>query len=111
MSGPNKYHQSATPEPYESAPTSIGLTSDEYKALTNKRITMEERYNEAVSRHEEWKAAKAKGAWAAKLEVLRQQELEKEKEQLWLEAEEKQWKLDLKQKELEEATDVLGNGK
>ncbi|PBK61668.1 hypothetical protein ARMSODRAFT_981419 [Armillaria solidipes] len=110
MLGPNKYHQSATSEPYESA-----LISDEYKALTDEWIAAEERYDEAVSRHEEWKTARAKEAWteklrvkeeapAAKLEALRQQELEKEKEQLQLEAKEEQQQLDLKQKELEEAT-------
>ncbi|PBK77838.1 hypothetical protein ARMSODRAFT_968131 [Armillaria solidipes] len=109
-----KYHESATPEPYKSAPTSTNLTAEDYKASTDEQAAMEERYDKAVSKHEEWKAMKAKEARAealrlkevaraAKLEALRQQKLEKEKERLWLEAEEKQWKLDLKQEELEEA--------
>ncbi|SJL06757.1 uncharacterized protein ARMOST_10099 [Armillaria ostoyae] len=111
-----------TPEPYESAPMPEDLMAEEYKALTVKQAAAEDRYDEVVVKHKEWKAAKAKEAWAeklrlkeeacaAKLEALRQQDLEKEhlrleveeKEQLQLEAEEKQWKLDLEKKELEEA--------
>ncbi|SJK99875.1 uncharacterized protein ARMOST_03186 [Armillaria ostoyae] len=124
MSSSNEYRLSTTPEPYESAPTPPDLTAEEYKALTAERATEEERYDEVVGKHEVWKAMKAKEAWvealwlkeaarAAKLEVLKQQELEKEKEQLRLEAEEKerlqleaeewQQKLDLEKKEQEEA--------
>ncbi|SJL07240.1 uncharacterized protein ARMOST_10583 [Armillaria ostoyae] len=103
MSSSNEYRLSTTPEPYESAPMPPNLTAEEYKALTAERAAEEERYDEAVGKHEGWKAMKAKEAQAAKLEVLRQQELEKEKEQLWLEAEERQWKLDLEKKEQEEA--------
>ncbi|PBK65752.1 hypothetical protein ARMSODRAFT_1022181, partial [Armillaria solidipes] len=113
MSASIEYRQSATPEPYESAPTPADLTAEDYKALTVERVAAEERYDEAVSKHEEWKAMKAKEARAevlrlkevaraAKLEALRQQELEKEKERLRLEAEEKQRKLDLEKKEQEE---------
>ncbi|KAK0456927.1 hypothetical protein EV421DRAFT_1923189 [Armillaria borealis] len=101
MSSSNEYRLSATPEPYESAPTPPDLTAEEYKALTAEWATEEERYDDAVSKHEGWKAMKAKearaealrlkeAARAAKLEVLRQQELEKEKERLRLEAEEKE---------------------
>ncbi|SJL12783.1 uncharacterized protein ARMOST_16214 [Armillaria ostoyae] len=60
---------------------------------------MEERYDEAMSRHEEWKTAKAKEAQAEKL----RQKLEKEKKRLWLEAKEEQRKLDLAKKEQEKA--------
>ncbi|PBK60781.1 hypothetical protein ARMSODRAFT_982022 [Armillaria solidipes] len=109
MSASIEYRQSATPEPYESAPTPADLTAEDYKALTVERVAAEERYDEAVSKHKEWKAMKAKEARAealrlkevaraAKLEALRQQELEKEKERLRLEAEEKQQKLDLEKK-------------
>ncbi|KAK0447946.1 hypothetical protein EV421DRAFT_1900599 [Armillaria borealis] len=104
-----KYHQFTTP---------LGHTNCE--VLTAEWDAAEAKYEEAVSKHEKWKAMKAKEAWAealrlkevarsAKLEALRQQALEKkwlrleaeEKEQLWLEDEEKQWRL--KQKELVEA--------
>ncbi|PBK72218.1 hypothetical protein ARMSODRAFT_1016197 [Armillaria solidipes] len=99
MSSSNKYCLSMTPEPYESALMPRDLTAEEYRILTVKWAAMEERYDEAVDRHEEWKAAKAKKAWveklrlkeetwAAKLEALKQQEKKKEKEQLRLEAEE-----------------------
>ncbi|PBK71029.1 hypothetical protein ARMSODRAFT_1017798 [Armillaria solidipes] len=110
MSASIEYCQSTTLEPYESAPTPTNLTAEDYKALTAKRAAAEEKYDEAVSKHEEWKAMKVKEvwaevlrlkevAWAAKLETLRQQELEKEwlrleaeeKEWLQLEAEEKEW--------------------
>ncbi|SJL05248.1 uncharacterized protein ARMOST_08614 [Armillaria ostoyae] len=88
-------------------PTSTDLNVKEYKALTVERVAIEGRYNDVVDKHKEWKANKAKeaqaealrlkeAAWAAKLEVLKQQELEKE--QLWLEAEEKEW-LQLEAKE------------
>ncbi|KAK0432108.1 hypothetical protein EV421DRAFT_1924530 [Armillaria borealis] len=118
MSSSNEYHLSMTPKLYESALTPPDLTTEEYKALTAERAIEEERYDEAVSKHEGWKAMKAKEAWAealqlkeaaqaAKLEVLRQQELQKEKEQLRLEAEERQRKLELEEamakKEQEEA--------
>ncbi|SJL06761.1 uncharacterized protein ARMOST_10103 [Armillaria ostoyae] len=123
MSSSNEYCLSTTPEPYESAPTPPDLTAEEYKALTAERAAEEEKYDEAVGKHEGWKAIKAKeaqaealrmkeAARAAKLEVLKQQELEKEKERLRLEAEEKkrlrleakekQWKLDLEKKKQEE---------
>ncbi|PBK62703.1 hypothetical protein ARMSODRAFT_980541 [Armillaria solidipes] len=125
MSSSNEYRLSVTPEPYESAPTPPDLTAEEYKALTAERAAEEERYDEAVGKHEGWKAMKAKEARAealrlkevaraAKLEALKRQELEKEKEKerlqleaeekerLRLEAEEKQRKLDLEKREREE---------
>ncbi|KAK0437058.1 hypothetical protein EV421DRAFT_1907600 [Armillaria borealis] len=94
-----EYHQSATPKLYKSALTPSNLTTDNYKTLTAKRAAAEERYDEALKEI----------AWAAKLEALRQQELEKEwlwleaeeKEQLQLEAKEKERQLDLKKKEQE----------
>ncbi|KAK0446611.1 hypothetical protein EV421DRAFT_1901459 [Armillaria borealis] len=99
MSSSNEYRLSTTPKPYESAPTPKDLMAEEYRVLTVEQATMEERYDEAVIKHEGWKATKAKEAraeklrlkeeaHAAKLEALRQQELEKE--QLWLEEEEKE---------------------
>ncbi|KAK0429987.1 hypothetical protein EV421DRAFT_1939470 [Armillaria borealis] len=118
MSSSNKYRLSTTPKPYELAPMPPDLTAEEYKALTAEQAAEEERYDDAVSKHEGWKAMKAKEAWvealqlkeaarAAKLEVLRQQELEKERERLRLEAKERQWKLELEEamakKEQEEA--------
>ncbi|PBK75374.1 hypothetical protein ARMSODRAFT_970046 [Armillaria solidipes] len=111
MLAPIEYHLSATPEPYESAPTPMDLTTEEYKTLTAEWTATEKKYDEAVGKHKEWKATWAKEAWAeklrlkekacaVKLEALRQQELEKE--QLQLEAEEKQQKLDLAKKALDD---------
>ncbi|PBK73765.1 hypothetical protein ARMSODRAFT_972142 [Armillaria solidipes] len=60
MSNTIKHCQSATPESYESVPTLEGLTSDQYKLLTEEHTATEEKYEEAVGAHDEWKAAKAK---------------------------------------------------
>ncbi len=38
-----EYRQSATPEPYESAPTLEGLTSEEYQFFTEECAATEER--------------------------------------------------------------------
>ncbi|KAK0429542.1 hypothetical protein EV421DRAFT_1745420, partial [Armillaria borealis] len=75
MSNSIEYCQSATPQPYESTPMPVGLTSDEYKNLTEERLAMEEKYEEAIGAHEMWKAAKAK---EARLEKLRKKEQEQE---------------------------------
>ncbi|KAK0430791.1 hypothetical protein EV421DRAFT_1743709 [Armillaria borealis] len=100
MSSSNEYCLFTTPEPYKLAPTPKDLTAEEYRALTVEWAAAEGRYDEVVIKHEGWKATKAKEAraeklrlkeeaHAAKLEALRQQELEKER--LWLEEEEKEW--------------------
>ncbi|PBK70295.1 hypothetical protein ARMSODRAFT_974267 [Armillaria solidipes] len=81
------------------------LTAEEYKALTVEWVAVEERYDEAVLKEE---------AWAAKLEALKQQELEREKEWLQLVAEEQQWQLDLvkkEQKKAEKAVKAVESGK
>ncbi len=87
MSVPIEYRDSITPKPYVSAPTPPLLTFEEYKALVIERSTAEEKYDEAVNKHEEWKTAKAKKACVEKLrkekevcqlkvEVLRQEKIE-----------------------------------
>ncbi len=67
MSTPIEYHNSATPEPYASAPMPPLLTFKEYEALALERSATEEKYDEAVNKHDEWKVAKKreeKEAWA-----------------------------------------------
>ncbi len=107
MSVPIEYCDSMTPEPYVLAPMPPSLTFEEYEALTIEWSTTEEKYDEAINRHKEWKMVKAKEAHMERLrkekkahqlkvEVLRQEKLEAERkaeekrledEQLWLEAE------------------------
>ncbi|PBL01899.1 hypothetical protein ARMGADRAFT_1023278 [Armillaria gallica] len=89
MSAPIKYCDFVTPEPYTSALTPHSLTFEKYEALVIEQSTMEEKYDEAINKHKEWKMAKAK---ELKVEVLRQEKIEAERkvkdEQIWLEAEE-----------------------
>ncbi len=60
---PIEYHDSITPKPYESAPTPPELSSfEDYKALTEERTATEERYEEAVGQHDDWKTMQAKEA-------------------------------------------------
>ncbi len=53
MSMPIEYCDSVTPEPYVSALTPPSLTLEEYKALAIEQSTMEEKYDEAINKHEE----------------------------------------------------------
>ncbi len=62
MSMPIEYCDSATPEPYELAPTPADLLLEDYEALQKEWGTAEERYEEAVTRHDEWKATKNREA-------------------------------------------------
>ncbi len=62
MSAPIEYCDSMIPEPYMSASMPPSLTFEEYKALAVEQSTKEEKYDEAVNRHEEWKMAKVKEA-------------------------------------------------
>ncbi|KAK0449948.1 hypothetical protein EV421DRAFT_1732177 [Armillaria borealis] len=77
MSNSSEYRLSATPEPYESAPTPESLTSEQYKIFTEERAAAEEKYEEAVGAHEVWKAAKAKEARLEKLRVDKAARVEK----------------------------------
>ncbi|PBK71391.1 hypothetical protein ARMSODRAFT_1017292 [Armillaria solidipes] len=121
MSNSIKYPQSATPEPYKSTLTPEGLTSEQYKVFTEERATAEEKYEEAVGAHDEWKAAKTKEAWLEKLKMDKEAQAEKlknlqkleeeqkaaeKKEQEKQEAEDKQKKLD-ELKKAKEAMDVM----
>ncbi|KAK0446613.1 hypothetical protein EV421DRAFT_1901466 [Armillaria borealis] len=69
MLNSTEYCLSTSPEPYKTALTLEGLMSEEYKLLTNECAATEEKYVEAIRAHEAWKAAKAKEAWLAKLEL------------------------------------------
>ncbi|PBK71763.1 hypothetical protein ARMSODRAFT_1016753 [Armillaria solidipes] len=89
MSNSVEYRQSATPKPYESTLTPEGLTSEQYKVFAEERATMEEKYEEAVGAHEEWKAAKAKEARLEKLKVDKEVQAEKLKK---LQKLEEEWK-------------------
>ncbi len=95
MSAPVKYRDSTTPEPYESALTPPDLSFEDYKALIEERTAAEERYEEAITRHDSWKTAKAKEARAEKLKQdklarqLKVEALKKEKEEAERKAEEK----------------------
>ncbi len=95
MSTPIKYCDSATPEPYESAPTPPDLSFKDYKVLTEEQTAAEERYKEAVTRHDGWKTAKAKEVQVDKLKQdklarqLKVEALKKEKEEVERKAEEK----------------------
>ncbi len=105
MSALTEYHDSTTSELYESAPTPTDLSLEDYEALEKEWGAMEERYKEAVTRHDEWKAMKAREAkevWLLKMETLKKEKLEAErKEQLWLEAEEKEKELALEREKQE----------
>ncbi len=90
MPAPLEYCDSVTPEPYVLAPTPPSLTFEEYKVLAIEQSTAEEKYDEAVNKHEEWKTAKAKKAHVERLrkekeacrlkvEVLRQEKIEAER--------------------------------
>ncbi len=72
-----KYRQSTTSEPYKSAPMPEGLTSEAYQLFTEEHAAVEEKHVEAISTHEDWKAAKAKEAWLAKLKLDKEVPLEK----------------------------------
>ena len=95
MSAPVEYRDSATPEPYESAPTPPDLSFEDYKVLTEERTAAEEQYEEAITRHDDWKTARAKEAQAEKLKQdklahqLKVEALKKEKEEAERKAEEK----------------------
>ncbi len=95
MSAPIEYRDSATPEPYELAPTPPDLSFKDYKALTEEQTAAEELYEEAITRHDGWKTAKAKEAQAEKLKQdklarqLKVEALKKEKEEAERKAEEK----------------------
>ncbi len=61
MSAPIEYHDSITPEPYESALTPPELSSfEDYKALIEEWTAMEECYEEAIGRHDDWKTMQAR---------------------------------------------------
>ncbi|KAK0430793.1 hypothetical protein EV421DRAFT_1912500 [Armillaria borealis] len=94
MSNSIKYRQSVTSEPYESALTPEGLTLDEYKLLTEEHTATEEKYEEAIGVHDEWKATKLdeeqKAAEEKKKKKERQAAILREKQ----EAKNKQKKLD-----------------
>ncbi|KAK0429704.1 hypothetical protein EV421DRAFT_1914161 [Armillaria borealis] len=115
MSNSTEYHLSATPEPYESALTLVGLTSEQYKVFTEESPATEEKYEEALEKlrvdketraeklkdlqkkEEEWKVVEEK-----KKEEERQAAILKEKQ----EAEEKKKELDrLKVKEVADAVE------
>ncbi|KAK0455152.1 hypothetical protein EV421DRAFT_1730171 [Armillaria borealis] len=68
------------PESYESALMPVGLTSDEYRLLTEECTAVEEKYKKAIRAHEVWKAAKAKEAWLEKLRVDKETPAEKLKD-------------------------------
>ncbi len=53
MSVPTEYCNSATPEPYKSAPMPADLSLEDYEALEKEQGAVEERYEEAVARHDE----------------------------------------------------------
>ncbi len=123
MSVPIEYRDFMTTEPYVSAPMSSLLTFKEYEALAVEQSAVEEKYDEAVNRHEEWKMAKAKEAWAEqlrkekeahqlKVEVLRQEKLEAERkaeewrqEEEWLRLEAKKEKVLALEREKQEAVE------
>ncbi len=73
MSAPTKYHNFATPEPYESAPMPPNLSLEAYKVLEKEQGTTEERYEEVVTQHDEWKAAKKREEKEAQVEKLRKE--------------------------------------
>ncbi|PBL01874.1 hypothetical protein ARMGADRAFT_1023266 [Armillaria gallica] len=78
------YHDSTTSEPYKLALTPPDLSLEAYKVLEKERGTAEERYEEAVTRHNEWKVETLK---KVKLEAERKvEEKRQEEEWLWLEA-------------------------
>ncbi|SJL12780.1 uncharacterized protein ARMOST_16211 [Armillaria ostoyae] len=66
-----------------------GLTLEQYKVFTEERAAAEEKYEEAVGAHDEWKAAKAKEAWLEKLKADKEVQVEKLKKLQELEEERK----------------------
>ncbi len=112
MSAPIEYRDSVTPEPYESAPTPPALSFKDYKALTEERTATEERYEEAIGRHDDWKTVRAKEARAEKLRqdklvcLLKVEALKKEKEEAERRAEEER-KAEAKRKEDERVAKEL----
>ncbi|KAK0430001.1 hypothetical protein EV421DRAFT_1913564 [Armillaria borealis] len=99
MSNSVEYHLSATPEPYESAPTPEGLTSEQYKVFTEEHVATEDKYEEAIGACKVWKAAKAKEVWLEKLKVDKEARAEKLKV---LQKEEEEWKVAEEKKKEEE---------
>ncbi|KAK0240418.1 hypothetical protein EDD85DRAFT_788482 [Armillaria nabsnona] len=77
MSNTVKYCQSATLEPYESALMPECLISEEYQTLTEEHATMEEKYMDFISVHEEWMSAKVKEVHLVKLKLNKEVWLEK----------------------------------
>ncbi len=71
MSAPVEYHDSMTPEPYALALTPPLLTFEEYEAWELERSAAEEKYDEAVNKHNEWKAAKKREEKEARAEKLK----------------------------------------
>ncbi len=88
------------------------LSFEDYKALTKERTAMEERYEEAVGRHNDWKTARAKEARVEKLRqdklacLLKVEALKKEKEEAERRAEEER-KAEAKRKEDERVAKEL----
>ncbi|PBK73733.1 hypothetical protein ARMSODRAFT_1015263 [Armillaria solidipes] len=89
MSNSVEYHQSATPKPYESTLMPEGLTSEQYKVFTKECAAVEEKYEETVGAHDEWKAAKVKEARLEKLKADKEVQVEKLKKLQELEEEQK----------------------
>ncbi len=115
MSASVEYHDSMTPEPYALALTPPSLMFEEYKALELEQSAAEEKYDEVVNKHNEWKAAKKreeKEAWAEKLKkekeacLLKVETLRKEKLEAERRAEEKR-KAEEKKQEDERITREL----
>ncbi len=73
MSVPIEHRDFATPEPYALAPTPPSLTFKEYEALALERSATEEKYDEAVNRHDEWKAVKKREEKEAQVEKLKKE--------------------------------------
>ncbi|PBK99304.1 hypothetical protein ARMGADRAFT_1074186 [Armillaria gallica] len=117
MSVPIEYRDYVTPELYTSASTPPNLSFKDYEVWMVEQTAAEERYDEAVNQHKDWKAVRVKEAQAEKLKQdklawqLKVKALKKEKEeagrkvelkrqedkQLWLEA--KKAARELKKKE------------
>ncbi|SJL00829.1 uncharacterized protein ARMOST_04143 [Armillaria ostoyae] len=105
MSNSTEYRLSASPEPYETAPTPEGLSFEEYKLLTDERTAVEEKYAEAVGAHKAWKTAKAKEARLAKLELDKKARLDKL--QVLQKAEEERKAVEARKKEEERQAALL----
>ncbi len=73
MSAPTEYCDSTAPEPYKSALLPLDLSLEAYKVLEKEQGAAEERYQEAVTRHDEWKVAKKREEKEAQAEKLRKE--------------------------------------